>query len=71
MFSDILLFRVVFLSIDNLNRVWLENNAIESSVVNVGKANAPTDGRLPSQHIIGHTGLNKSVCKKNGRESAM
>jgi hypothetical protein len=31
---------------------------IESSVVNVGKANAPTDGRLPSQHIVSHTGLN-------------
>jgi hypothetical protein len=33
---------------------------IEFSVVNVGKANAPTDGRLPSQHIISHTGLNNS-----------
>jgi hypothetical protein len=32
---------------------------IVSSVVNVGKANAPTDGRLPSQHIISHTGLNR------------
>jgi hypothetical protein len=31
---------------------------IESSVVNVGKANAPTDGRLPSQQLVSHTGLN-------------
>jgi CheY-like chemotaxis protein len=46
--------RVIFLAA-------FRNDLIESSVVNVGKANAPTDGRLPSQHIINHTGLNKTI----------
>jgi hypothetical protein len=31
--------------------------------VNVGKANAPTDGRLPSQHIVSHTGLNNHYAR--------